>query len=105
MEGAIFPGEISERQDEELFLAAAVLLDEPAGEINRFAVGGYKGIKIILEAVTASSGDREGVRSEMVRYFDNIRHPYIDFVTGKGIPVYIVRDERVEELMTLKESP
>jgi branched-chain amino acid transport system substrate-binding protein len=105
MEGAVFPGKISERYDEELFLAAAALLDEPPGEVNRFAVGGYKGIKIVLEAVRAGGGGREGVRGEMIRYFDEIRHPYLDFVSGQGIPIYIVRNERVEELLVVKDTP
>jgi len=101
MEGAVFPAVIDLRDDEELFRSAATLTDRQVKEINRFVIGGYIGVRKMLLVVAESRDGGSPIRDEMVRALENNQHQYIELVSGRGIPFYTVRNERVIEYFTL----
>ena len=101
MEGAIFPAVLGEQAAEEQFATAAAILDEPVGDVNPFLLGGYEGVKIVLNALQRSGVGGEGLREEMIRFFNNRRHPFLELASGQGIPFHTVRRERIEDFMTM----
>lgn len=100
MEGAVFLGRTNERRDEEQFAAAAVLVDEPVEDTNPFVLGGYKGVRMLLAAIEdcASDGDLKGA---LTRELHQRRHPFLELVSGDGIPFYTVRRGRLEPYSSL----
>ncbi|UCF06645.1 MAG: ABC transporter substrate-binding protein [bacterium] len=105
MEGAIFPAVVRSRIDEELYKAAAALTGEPVGDINPFILGGYKGVRTVLEAMKRSGEGGEALRNELARLLDNRRHPFLELYLGRGIPFYRVVNERLEEYTILRVNP
>ncbi len=102
MEGALFPGAIFSRRDEEHFIAATALLDERMDEVNPFVIGGYRGVRTILQALSVSGSGGEQLRKTIARKLDDKQHSFIELYSGRGIPFYTVRNERLEEYSVLK---
>lgn len=101
MEGAVFPGHAGEQRDEEEFIAAAVLIDEPIEDTNPFILGGYKGVKTLLAAIEESGGDGGDLKGALMRTLNQRRHPFVELVSGPGVPFYTVRDGRLEPYTAL----
>ncbi len=102
LEGAIFPADLDQLGGERLFAGACALVNEPAGEINQVVIGGYRGTRLLLEALAKSKSGGEPLREEMSRLLEKRRHPFLDLVAGEGILFYTVRNERAVEYGTLK---
>ncbi len=102
MEGSIFPAVLAEKQIEELYLVAAANTGEPAGEVNPFVLGGYRGMRMMLQALARAGGGGERLRDELRRLMENSLQPYLEFVTGRGIPFFTVRNGRVVPYTTLR---
>lgn len=104
MEGAIFPASSDARRDEEIYLTAAAAIGEPVDEVNQFVIGGYKGVRTLLSALMRTRDGGDALRDELIRTLDNRRHPFLELFSGRGISFYTVRNERIEEFITLKAS-
>ena len=102
LEGALFPADSDFRSGEKLFMGACALVNEPVGEINQVVVGGYRGAKILIDALAKSASRGEPLREEMIRLFEKKRHPFLDLMSGEGILFSTVRNERAVEFETLK---
>lgn len=102
LEGALFPADIDQRSGESLFTNACALVKEPAGEINQVVIGGYRGTKLLLEALAKSKSGGAPLREEMSRILEKRRHPFLDLMAGEGILFYTVRNERAVEYGVLK---
>jgi branched-chain amino acid transport system substrate-binding protein len=101
MEGALFPAHTGERRDEEEFMAAAVLIDEPVEGVNPFVLGGYKGVKTLLAAIEESERGGGDIEGTLIRTLHQRRHPFVELVSGEGVPFYTVRDSRLEPYAVL----
>jgi len=104
LEGALFPADVDTRGGEQLFTAACALVNEPVGEINQVVIGGYRGTKLLLEAINRSRSGGEPLREEMSRLLEQRRHPFLDLISGEGILFYTVRNERAAEFEVLKSG-
>ncbi len=102
MEGAVFPGHAGSQRDEEQFMAAVALVDASVDETNPFIIGGYKGVRTVLSALERSADGGAVLRDELARSLYYRRHPYIELLSGGGIPFYTVRNERLELYTTLR---
>jgi branched-chain amino acid transport system substrate-binding protein len=103
MEGAIFPELPTAKQDEQLCAAAADYVGEPYEEFNAFVVGGYKGVRAVLEAISMDGTDKDALRRTMSTALEYRRHPYLEFVSeGPGITFYTVVNEKIEVFLTEK---
>jgi ABC-type branched-subunit amino acid transport system substrate-binding protein len=96
MEGAVFPVEDVSVTGDERYLAAAALTGYEGGEVNRFVIGGYEGVRKVLAAMASASESGAPLRDEMERMLSDRRHNFIEKVTGDGIRFNIIRGERVE---------
>ncbi|MBN2072036.1 MAG: penicillin-binding protein activator [Candidatus Krumholzibacteriota bacterium] len=101
MEGAVFPAVIDLKDDEEAYRSAAAFTDRQAVDVNRFVIGGYIGVRKMLEAVAQSRRNGSSIREEMSKSLENNQHQYIELVSGKGILFYTIRNEKVIDYMTL----
>jgi len=101
MEGAVFPSDDISDSSDERYLAAAALTGYEGGDINRFVIGGYDGVRKVMEVMAAASASGSALRDEMERMLSQKRHNFIDLMSGDGIRFSIVRGERVEEYVTL----
>ncbi len=104
MEGAVFPVEGISGPDEQRYLSAAALTGYEGGEVNRFIVGGYDGVRMMLEAMAASSVSGKTLRDEMERMLEEKRHEFIALMAGDGIPFNIVRGGKVQRYVVLTAS-
>jgi branched-chain amino acid transport system substrate-binding protein len=102
LEGAVFPADIDSRSGERLYLAACARANEPAGEINQVLLGGYRGTRLLVEALTKIKSGGEPLKDEMARLLEKRRHPFLELLTGDGILFYTVKSERLVEFDTLK---
>ncbi len=102
LEGALFPADIDQRAGEALFMNACALVNEPAGEVNQVVIGGYRGTKLLIEALATCKSGGTPLREEMSRLLEKRRHPFIDLMAGEGILFYTVRNERAVEYGVLK---
>jgi branched-chain amino acid transport system substrate-binding protein len=102
LEGAIFPADIDQVGGERLFTNACALVNEPPGEVNRVVIGGYRGTKLLLEALAKTGSGGMPLREELSRLLEKRRHPFIELMAGEGIPFYTVRNERTVEYGVLK---
>lgn len=105
MEGAIFPAAVGGAAEREFFIAAATAENESVGEINDFVLGGYQGVRVLIESLVRSGGGGDVLRQDIKSTIENKRHPFLDLTAGRGIPFYIVRKERLEEFTTLRVDP
>jgi branched-chain amino acid transport system substrate-binding protein len=105
MEGAVFPSTVMQERERERFIAAATAENEPIGEINDFALGGYRGVRIMIESLSRSGSGGEVLRNDLKGTLENRLHPFLDLTADRGIPFYRVRKERLEEFVTLKVDP
>jgi branched-chain amino acid transport system substrate-binding protein len=104
LEGALFPADVEARRGERQFTAACTLVKEPVGEINQVVVGGYRGTRLLIEALSRSRSGGEALRLEMARLLDQRRHPFLELLAGDGILFYTVRNEQAVEFETLKSG-
>jgi branched-chain amino acid transport system substrate-binding protein len=104
LEAALFPADIESRDGERLFASACALVKEPVGEINQVVVGGYRGAKLLIEALAKSRAGGEPLKEEISRLLEKRRHPFLDLMSGEGIPFYTVRGERAVEFETLRSG-
>lgn len=96
MEGAVFPaGAGSERAAERY--RAAVAAGGDTGEANRFAVAGYDGVRMLIEALSGAAASGRSPREEMERMINMRRHRFIELFEEGGIALSIVRNERVHD--------
>jgi len=102
LEGALFPADIDESGGERLFTNACALVKEAPGEINQVVIGGYRGTRLLLEALAKSKSGGAPLKEEMSRLLEKRRHSFLDLIAGEGILFYTVRNERAEEYGTLK---
>jgi branched-chain amino acid transport system substrate-binding protein len=103
MEGAVFPELPTVKHDEEQLAAAADYVGEPRDEFNTFIVGGYRGVRTILDAVAAGGTDKDALRTVISNMLEHRRHPYLEFVSaGPGITFYTVANEKIEVFSTQK---
>ena len=102
LEGALFSEDVDTRTGERLFATACTLVNEPAGELNQVVVGGYRGTKLLIEAINRSRSGGEPLRNELSRRLEKKRHPFLDLISGEGILFYTVRNETAVEFDTLK---
>ncbi len=99
MEGAIFPELPDVRSDEEMLAAAFGYIGESSKEFNTFILGGYKGTRTILTALSEGVRDRAALRGAVSRIIENRPPAYLRFVSGPGITFFTVHDERFEIFM------
>ncbi len=104
MEGAVFPSEDVSNSSEERYLAAAALTGYEGRDVNRFVTGGYDGVRKTMEAMASASASGSPLRDEMERMLSNRRHNFVDLMSGDGIRFNIVRNERIEEYVTVSSS-
>ncbi len=104
LEGALFPADVDARDGERMFTAAAAAVREPAGEINPVVVGGYRGTKVLIEALARVGSGGEPLRLELMKLLEQRRNPYLDLLAGEGILFYTVRNERAVEYGALKKE-
>ena len=97
MGGAIFPQLPEARRDEEMLAAAFEYVGESSDEFNTFVTGGYKGTRTVLAAIDGGARERTAIREAVSRSLENRAHAYLEFVSGPGITLYTVRDERFEK--------
>jgi branched-chain amino acid transport system substrate-binding protein len=102
LEGAVFPADIDARSGEQRYLAACALVNEPPGEISQVLLGGYRGTRLLIEALAKTKSGGEPLREEMARLLEKKRHPFLDLLAGPGILFYTVRNERAVEFDTLR---
>ena len=102
LEGALFPADIDQLSGERLFASACSLVNEPVGEVNQVVIGGYRGTKILLEALAKSKSGGAPLREEMSRLLEKRRHPFLDYFAGEGILFYTVKNEQAVEYGILK---
>jgi branched-chain amino acid transport system substrate-binding protein len=102
LEGALFPAYIDQSSGERLFTNACALVKEAPGEINQVVIGGYRGTRLLLEALAKSKSGGAPLKEEMSRLLERRRHPFLDLVAGEGILFYTVRNERAVEYGVLK---
>jgi branched-chain amino acid transport system substrate-binding protein len=102
LEGALFPADIDQSGGERLFTNACALVNEAPGEINQVVIGGYRGTRLLLDALAKSKSGGLPLREEMSRLFEKRRHQFLDLVAGEGILFYTVRNERAVEYGLLK---
>ncbi len=102
MEGAVFPELPSAAYDTELLYSAANFVGEDLVEYNTFVLGGYMGVRTVIEALGESGADSESLRRTISNRLENRLHPYLNFTSGPGIKFYRVRKEKVEEWLVLK---
>ena len=100
MEGAIFPELPDVRRDEEMLTAAFEYIGESSKELNTFILGGYKGTRTILTALSEGARDRAGLRDAVSRFIENRPPEYLEFVSGPGITFFTVHGERFEPFVT-----
>jgi hypothetical protein len=62
-------------------------------------------MRILLETLTRTGGGGNELREDLRRQLENRRHAFLDLTAEGGIPFYIVRGERLEELITLRMDP
>ena len=101
MEGAVFPAVVDLRDDEELYRSAAAFTGLQVNDVNRFVIGGYIGVRRMLDIIARSRESGSTIREEMTRALENTRHKYIELVAGKGIPFYSVKNEKFVDYTTL----
>ena len=65
-------------------------------------VGGYRGTKLLIEALAKCKSGGTPLREEMSRLLEKRRHPFLDLIAGEGILFYTVRNERAVEYGVLK---
>lgn len=102
MEGAVFPQLPSKAYDTELLYSAANFVGEDLVEYNTFILGGYRGVRTVIEALGESGDDSESLRRTISNTLENRLHPYLTFVSGQGITFYKIRKEKLEEWLVLK---
>jgi branched-chain amino acid transport system substrate-binding protein len=102
MAGAVFPADSDVAGDETMYRMAAAFTGGLAGEVNRFSVAGYAGVRRMLEAMALSAASGTPLKDEMRRGLESGRHRYIDMLTGDGIRFNTVRNEAVAEYSTLR---
>jgi branched-chain amino acid transport system substrate-binding protein len=102
LEGALFPADVDYRSGEQLYLSACALAKEPAGEVNQVLLGGYRGARLLLEALTRSKSGGEPLKDEMSRLLEKKRHPFLDLIAGDGILFYTVKNEQPVGFDTLR---
>jgi branched-chain amino acid transport system substrate-binding protein len=102
MEGAVFPQLPSEAYDTQLLRSAASFVGEDLVEYNSFVLGGYRGVRSVIEALAESGTDGAKLRRTISNRLENRVHPYITFVSESGITFYRVRGEKVEEWFVLR---
>lgn len=102
LEGAVFPADVGSSAAEKLYANACALANEPVGETNQVAVGGYQGTRILLEAITKAGSGGEPLREEIARLLERRRHPFLDLLAGEGIPFYTVRGEKLVDFGSLR---
>ena len=102
LEGALFPEDVDTRGAERLFMNACALVKEPVGETNQVVVGGYRGTRLLIEALAKAKSGGEPLKEEMARQLEKKRHPFLDFLSGEGILFLTVRGERAVEFDTLR---
>jgi len=102
LEGAIFPIDFDSRSGEKLFVNACALVKESPGEINHVVVGGYRGTKLLIEALAKCKSRGEPLREELSRVLEKRRHRFLDLLSGEGVPFSIVRNERVVDFDTIR---
>jgi branched-chain amino acid transport system substrate-binding protein len=102
LEGALFPADIDQRGGERLYTNACALVKEPAGDVNQVVIGGYRGTKLLLEALAKCKSGGAPLKEEMSRLLEKRRHPFLDLISGEGILFYAVRSERAVEYGILK---
>jgi ABC-type branched-subunit amino acid transport system substrate-binding protein len=105
MEGAVFPGHARAERDRALFMTAVVLLDEAIDDTNPFIIGGYTGTRTLLASLRESAESGADLRELLARALHRRRHPYVELITGPGVPFYTVRRERVEAYTTIRVTP
>lgn len=105
MEGAIFPAAAGQERERERFVAAAAAESEPIGKINDFVLGGYRGVRVLIESLSRSGGGGDKLRQDLKAALDNRLHPFLELTADKGIVFNRVRKERMEEFITLKVDP
>ena len=102
LEGALFPADVDARGAGRLFVNACALVNEPVGETNQVVVGGYRGTRLLIEALAKCKSGGEPLKEEMARQLEKKRHPFLDFLSGEGILFYTVRSERAVEFDTIR---
>jgi len=102
LEGAIFPADIDQMDGERLFMNACSLVKESAGEIDQVVIGGYKGTRLLLEALAGVQSGGAPLREELSRLLEKRRHAFLDLVAGEGILFNTVKGERAAEYGVLR---
>jgi branched-chain amino acid transport system substrate-binding protein len=105
MEGAVFPARASSDSYRDKYLAAAVLTGDSSGETNRFVIGGYIGVREIIEVMETRRESGLSLRDELEKKMGFKRHPFLELADGAGIPFKIVRDEEAEWYITIGGTP
>jgi branched-chain amino acid transport system substrate-binding protein len=101
MEGAVFPARASGDSHRERYLAAAVLIGDTSGEANRFAIGGYIGVREIIEVMMARRESGLSIRDELDKKIGFKRHPFLELADSGGIQFKIIRNEASVNFITL----
>ena len=82
-------------------MTAVVLIDEEINDANPFVLGGYKGVTTVLTAIEESMENGSTLQDALKGALHNRRHPYVEIVSGQGIPFYTIRDGRLELYSTM----
>jgi branched-chain amino acid transport system substrate-binding protein len=102
LEGALFPADTDTRSAEQSYVNACALVKESVGETNQVVIGGYRGARLLIDALAKCKSGGEPLKEEVSRVLEKRRHPFVDLLSGDGILFYTVKSERAVESDTLR---
>jgi len=104
MEGAVFPADVIYEMRAESLKNASLAANIPVAEVNTFVLGGYQGIKTLVDAISAST-QSDNIIQALKDYLKRREDLFITIRSGpSGIPVYVVLDGKKVIYRVLKAS-
>jgi len=104
MEGAVFPADVIYEMRAESLKSAALSVNIPVAEVNTFVLGGYQGIKTLVDAISASARSGNIIQA-LEDYLKRREDLFISIRSGpSGIPVYMVLDGNKVVYKVIKEG-
>jgi len=90
MEGAVFPGNFLDDYLEQSLQSSAAVINEPLSDINPFLLGGYRGVKVIVDVLARSSSDMEKFFDMLSSFLNNRENMFLTIARDRGIPMYTI---------------
>ena len=96
MEGAVFPADVIYQMRAEDLKSASHSINIPVTDINPFILGGYQGIRTLVDALSISQ-EEDSIIQALRKYLNRREDSFVTARSGpQGIPVYmIIEGEKV----------